>query len=186
VKKNIGNIVRKKCEPGCVCLKHTPAPKRKCPEGCACGKHNKQRRINWDDPEVRRAYNRDMARKIREDNPERTREASRRWHARNPYYVKYRITADQWQGLFDAQQGVCYLCDDEFDTEAKRQRAIHVDHDHACCPGDRTCGKCIRGLACARCNQGIGHFYDDPDRMIKAAERLRAAHERMRASRADN
>lgn len=170
--------------PGCACLKHTPAPKRKCPEGCTCGKHNKQRRINWDDPEVRRKYNRDMARKIRAADPEPNREAARRWLARNPYYVKYRMTAAQWQELLDGQSGLCYLCSDVLDTEAKRQRSIHVDHDHNCCPGDRTCGKCVRGIACARCNQGIGHFLDDPERMRRAADALELAKVRLLARRA--
>lgn len=172
---------RAKCVPGCACLKHTPAPKKKCPEGCTCGKHNKQRRIDWDDPEVRKTYNREMARKIREKNPVPGREAANRWQQRNPYYTKYRMTAAQWQEMFDRQLGLCYLCDDPLDLDAKRQRAIHVDHDHSCCPGDRTCGKCIRGIACARCNQGIGSFRDDPDRMIKAAERLRTAQAALQA-----
>lgn len=167
--------------PGCTCLKHTPAPKKKCPEGCTCGKHNKQRRINWDDPEVRKTYNRDMARKIRTANPELSREAARRWQERNPYYVKYRITRADWEKMFADQQGCCYLCGGGFDLE--NRKAIHIDHDHECCPSGRdgpSCGKCIRGLACRTCNQGIGAFMDDPDLMERAAKALREANSRVR------
>lgn len=45
----------------------------------------------------------------------------------------------------------------------------HVDHDHSCCPRGRSCGKCIRGLLCSRCNVGLGHFRDDPELLIAAA-----------------
>ncbi len=33
-----------------------------------------------------------------------------------------------------------------------------IDHDHACCPGQSSCGKCIRGVLCVRCNTFIAHF----------------------------
>jgi hypothetical protein len=31
-----------------------------------------------------------------------------------------------------------------------------VDHDHSCCPGRQTCGKCVRGLICRQCNTAFG------------------------------
>lgn len=36
-----------------------------------------------------------------------------------------------------------------------------VDHDHSCCPGAKSCGKCIRGRLCSKCNSAIGLLQDD-------------------------
>jgi hypothetical protein len=33
-----------------------------------------------------------------------------------------------------------------------------VDHDHSCCNGDTSCGKCVRGIVCSFCNRGLGQF----------------------------
>jgi hypothetical protein len=41
----------------------------------------------------------------------------------------------------------------------------HVDHDHACCPSSKSCGKCVRGLLCSRCNVALGMCDDSPDRL---------------------
>lgn len=36
-----------------------------------------------------------------------------------------------------------------------------IDHDHNCCKGVKTCGKCIRGILCGGCNKGLGGFRDN-------------------------
>jgi hypothetical protein len=45
----------------------------------------------------------------------------------------------------------------------------HTDHDHKCCPDSNSCGKCVRGLLCWRCNVGLGIFSDDIDSLISAS-----------------
>lgn len=39
-----------------------------------------------------------------------------------------------------------------------------VDHDHKCCPGAASCGDCIRGIICAKCNFLAGYADEDPER----------------------
>lgn len=172
---------RSKCVPGCLCKKHTPAPKAKCPEGCTCGRHRPPRKYNWASEEDERAYKRLYMKAHRANDPERHRKASREWSQRNPYWVKYRMSKDDWETLFADQSGSCYLCGDELVRDS--QKSIHVDHDHSCCPNERSCGGCIRGLACSQCNQGIGRFKDDPERMRRVADTLEAANTRVRSTR---
>jgi len=35
-------------------------------------------------------------------------------------------------------------------------KKLTLDHDHACCPGVRACGACIRGALCNSCNFRLG------------------------------
>ena len=81
--------------------------------------------------------------------------------------TRFGLTALQWDRMLFEQSGRCYLCEEPM-------LEPHVDHDHACCPGHRTCGECIRGLACQPCNVAIGNFDDDSDRMHLVADRLAA------------
>jgi len=91
------------------------------------------------------------------------------WQRRK--YRKHGITQEVYQKLLAAQDGMCGICR----CEPTEEFPLALDHDHRCCPGKRSCGKCCRGLLCPKCNQGIGLLGDDPARLVRAAEYLRAA-----------
>lgn len=68
----------------------------------------------------------------------------------------YNITIDQYEEMLREQGGVCAVC--RRPEEMKRNGVVMnlaVDHDHACCPGKRSCGKCVRGLVCWWCNKTL-------------------------------
>jgi hypothetical protein len=80
----------------------------------------------------------------------------------------FNMTIEQYEEMLRLQGGKCAICR-EVDSGGKR---LAVDHDRACCPGRKSCGSCIRGLLCNKCNQGIGYFDDDPDRILAAIRYL--------------
>jgi Recombination endonuclease VII len=84
---------------------------------------------------------------------------------------RYGVTLPQWKQLFGSQNGVCAICGNH---ETERQH-LSVDHDHSCCPGDKSCGKCVRGLLCNACNNGIGRLREDPKILRRAAEYVEEA-----------
>lgn len=61
----------------------------------------------------------------------------------------YGLTLDKYSDLSVAQNNACGIC-------LEPDRVLCVDHDHACCPKERTCGKCVRGLLCQMCNKALG------------------------------
>lgn len=59
------------------------------------------------------------------------------------------ITWERYGEMLAAQDGKCAVCRTDKPGGTGRW---HIDHNHVCCPGRRSCGKCIRGLLCSTCN----------------------------------
>lgn len=67
---------------------------------------------------------------------------------------QYGLTQRQYTALLEACGGLCMIC--------TRIKARAVDHNHAHCAGKTSCGECVRGLLCTRCNVYLGHIRDNP------------------------
>ena len=85
--------------------------------------------------------------------------------------LRYRGTyLEAYKELLGAQNGRCAICGEL----PKTNRSLNLDHDHKCCPaGNKTCGKCNRGLLCFNCNTAIGSLKESPEIFDKAKEYLR-------------
>jgi hypothetical protein len=81
--------------------------------------------------------------------------------------INYSIDPAQYQAMVTLQGGRCAIC-----KAPRSRRRLAVDHDHRCCSGKKSCGKCVRGLLCGPCNSAIGLMRDDPELMIEAATYL--------------
>lgn len=83
----------------------------------------------------------------------------------------YGIRFCQYQALLERQSGGCAICGRQ--DPIGHGRRFHVDHDHQCCSGKKSCGKCIRGLLCSNCNTLLGLVSDHPGTLERAAEYIR-------------
>lgn len=79
--------------------------------------------------------------------------------------IRHGISYEKYLEMCAALDGKCQICQ-------RNDVALNIDHDHKCCPGPYSCGKCIRGLLCRDCNTALGKFKDDLDRMRAAVKYL--------------
>jgi hypothetical protein len=110
--------------------------------------------------EDKRKYYREYRRKYRLRNSSQERESQKRYRDNNKDKRKngmllwrFNITLEEYQVLFEAQGGVCKICNNPETAKKNKSeelRMLAVDHDH-------DTGK-VRGLLCARCNVQLGHY----------------------------
>ena len=79
------------------------------------------------------------------------------------YQRKFGITKEDYLKLSESQENCCAICKAS-EGESKRKRRLHLDHCHV--------SNKVRGLLCAKCNQGIGSFKDNKDLLKEAANYL--------------
>lgn len=78
---------------------------------------------------------------------------------------KYGIDNRTYEAMLAAQGGGCAIC-------GRSDDVLCVDHNHACCPGRETCGKCVRGLLCRACN-GFLRYLDEPHTFDRVVEYMK-------------
>lgn len=120
--------------------------------------------------EQRAEYNRRYREKRLLEDPEWQTRYNKARPKRVPDYRRdehlkrtYNMSIEDFDRLYEEQGGICAVCSESI----PRTHKVYVDHDHACCPKGKSCGSCIRGLLCLRCNTTLGKLADDAD-LIRA------------------
>ena len=79
----------------------------------------------------------------------------------NALLLKFNITLEEYDVMFENQKGCCKICDIHQD---KLKIRLSVDHCHVT--------NKVRGLLCSNCNKGIGLLGDNVINLRKAIEYL--------------
>lgn len=82
---------------------------------------------------------------------------------------RFGLTVENYIDLEKSQNGVCKICN----LPEENRRRLCVDHDHSCCPDTSSCGKCVRGLICFKCNTALGMVKDNPETLQKMIDYLK-------------
>ena len=91
-------------------------------------------------------------------------------------FRRYKMTAVDIEEMLKAQDGRCAACLRLFEPDAR----IDVDHDHKCCPGEISCGKCVRGILHTACNRALGLLGESEESLENALRYLRRHKREMR------
>lgn len=115
----------------------------------------------------------------RKENREAVRASVRKWHEENKDRVKeyrianfkrakfhsmmkkYGVSEDMFYERLLFQSNKCAICLSDFTEDVNP----YIDHCHS--------SGVFRGLLCMTCNTGLGHFKDNTENLIRAAEYLK-------------
>lgn len=95
-------------------------------------------------------YQRDWKRQRRKDHPEKFRAQDLK--------KMFKVTPEWYAAKEVEQGGCCAICkqpESEIHCQTKKVMRLAIDHDHKCCSGPKSCGKCVRGLVCIKCNMAL-------------------------------
>lgn len=110
-----------------------------------------------------------LPQRMTEESRQRMKSTAKQWYERNKHRTalrmrntwllrKYGISHKDYEQILEKQNGACAICGDT--SPGRGDTFFSVDHDHKTMK--------VRGLLCDACNKGLGHFYDDTDRMQRA------------------
>lgn len=91
--------------------------------------------------------------------------------------LNYHKSIEWFEAKLAEQGGVCGICKkpEHRKTPKGEIKSLAVDHNHQCCPGHRSCGKCVRGLLCESCNHALGRMSDNIERLEAAVSFLKSS-----------
>lgn len=87
----------------------------------------------------------------------------------HPEKVKRTKYGIDFNALWSQQMGLCAVCGKPMLPKGKELTSVVVDHDRNCCSGNKSCGKCVRGLIHNQCNRILGMARDNEDLLQGAA-----------------
>jgi len=105
------------------------------------------------------------------EDPEKHKERVRKWAASekgkeqrraSELKRKFGLTIEDWNKMFEAQEGKCDICKVH---QSELPRRLCVDHNHIT-------GK-VRKLLCNDCNTGMGLLKDNPELLEQAIKYLK-------------
>lgn len=99
---------------------------------------------NW------RLTNPDKVKEYRIRSADKNNARAKKWREKNSLKFRYNISNEDWQEMFNKQEGKCRIC---FIHAKDLKRGLAVDHCHD--------SKKVRGLLCHSCNMAIGLMKHD-------------------------
>lgn len=71
---------------------------------------------------------------------------------------RHNISYDRFIKIISYQDWSCAVCKTKLNENINE---LCIDHDHSCCTKADSCGKCIRGILCRKCNMAEGLLKSD-------------------------